>query len=142
MKVPIFILEMLKSGFIRRATPICTQSFTLVRQLAHRASSLSSAKQQPVEQKKPTLEDDIVVDHQEHCKFGRDNDVASMDETAFGRERTRPDEQRLHAEEEGRKVCRKQDIGQRYISDLVYLVRSCHQSARSESSNCGSQQSQ
>merc|ERR1712130_359494 len=47
--------------------------------------------------------DELVVDHQEYSKSGYDGWVAQTTETAFGTERTAPDEQLMHAEIESEK---------------------------------------
>jgi len=48
--------------------------------------------------------DELVVDHQEYSKSGYDGWAAQTTETAFGTERTAPDEQLMHAEIESEKV--------------------------------------
>ena len=75
------------------------------RGLQHSVHQLSthSKKENPEEQpEKSKDEDSTVVDHQEHCKLGFDDDVEQMDGLAFGKDKTRPDE--LHAEAERQKV--------------------------------------
>jgi len=47
--------------------------------------------------------DELVVDHQEYSKSGYDGWAAQTTETAFGTERTAPDEQLMHAEIESEK---------------------------------------
>jgi hypothetical protein len=48
--------------------------------------------------------DKLYVDSQEYSKSGYDGQAAQTEETAFAKKRTDPEEQRVHAEHESKKV--------------------------------------
>ena len=48
--------------------------------------------------------DKTSVEFHEHCQSGSDSEAAALVDTAFGKDNTDPEGQRLHAEEESKKV--------------------------------------